>query len=161
MCGSPRGKMSRLRAVSCSLNFDLSTGTPYQKGHPGLSQRRPSVETIGPLSVIASPKNQVRSNTGFESPCSTNGESCRFSPLWSNGPRLHGGNPIGFLPASRGGVYNKSKLGRSAQALNEALKRRLAQGTGAFITYHLPSVRKPISIPSSPPVPRWFEANPS
>jgi len=25
--------------------------------------------------------NQVISNTGFESPCSTNGESCRFSPL--------------------------------------------------------------------------------
>jgi len=24
---------------------------------------------------------QVISNTGFESPCSTNGESCRFSPL--------------------------------------------------------------------------------
>ncbi|MEE8074735.1 MAG: hypothetical protein V3T60_03825, partial [Candidatus Binatia bacterium] len=42
--------------------------------------------------------------TGFESPCSTNGASCRFSPLWSNGPRLHGGNPIGFVPASRGGV---------------------------------------------------------
>ena len=25
--------------------------------------------------------NQVISNTGFESPCSTKGESCRFSPL--------------------------------------------------------------------------------
>ncbi len=49
--------------------------------------------------------NRVISNTGFESPCSTKGESCCFSPLWSNGPRLHGGNPIGFVPASRGGVY--------------------------------------------------------
>ncbi len=29
-------------------------------------------------------------------------------PLWSNGPLLHGGNPIGFVPASRGGVYIKS-----------------------------------------------------
>jgi hypothetical protein len=37
------------------------------------------------------------------------GESYRFSPLWSNGPRLHGGNPIGFVPASRVGVYIKSK----------------------------------------------------
>ncbi|MEE9550938.1 MAG: hypothetical protein V3W08_11145, partial [Candidatus Binatia bacterium] len=52
--------------------------------------------------------NQVISNTGFESPCSTKGESFRFSPLWSNGPRLHGGNPIGFVPASRGGAYIKS-----------------------------------------------------
>ena len=25
--------------------------------------------------------NQFISNTGFESPCSTKGESCRFSPL--------------------------------------------------------------------------------
>jgi hypothetical protein len=25
--------------------------------------------------------------------------------LWSNGPRLHGGNLIGFVPTSRGGVY--------------------------------------------------------
>ncbi len=54
--------------------------------------------------------NQIISNTGFESPCSTNGASCRFSPLWSNGPRLHGGNPIGFVPASRGGVYIESKF---------------------------------------------------
>ncbi len=36
------------------------------------------------------------------------GESCRFSPLWSKGPRLHGGNPIGYVPASRGGVYIES-----------------------------------------------------
>ncbi len=42
--------------------------------------------------------NQIISNTGFESLCSTNGASCRFSPLWSNGPRLHGGNPIGLVP---------------------------------------------------------------
>ena len=103
--------------------------------------------------------NQVISNTGFESPCSTKGESYRFSPLWSeaprapargflirmaelfvafsppslrlrraffafhprpsgrgilakesNGPRLHGGNPIGFVPASRGGVAIESYL---------------------------------------------------
>ncbi len=47
---------------------------------------------------------------GFESPCSTNGESCRFSPLWSNGLRLHGGNPIGFVPASRGRVYIESSV---------------------------------------------------
>ncbi len=53
--------------------------------------------------------SQVISNTGFEFPCSTNGESYRFSPLWSNGPRLHGGNPIGFVPASRGGIYIESK----------------------------------------------------
>jgi len=101
--------------------------------------------------------NQVISNTGYESPCSTKGKSCRFSPLWSkgphapargfllrmaelsvafsppslrllrafiaipprpsgrgilakesNGPLLHGGNPIGFVPASRGGVYIES-----------------------------------------------------
>jgi len=43
--------------------------------------------------------NQVISNTGFESPCSTKGESCRFSPLEI---------PIGFVPASRGGVYIES-----------------------------------------------------
>ncbi len=53
--------------------------------------------------------NQVISNTGFESPCSTKGKSCRFSPpLWSNGSRLRGGNPIDFVPASRGGVYIES-----------------------------------------------------
>jgi hypothetical protein len=52
-------------------------------------------------------RNQVISNTGFESPCLTKGKSCRVSPLWSNGPQLHGGIPIGFLPASRGGVYIK------------------------------------------------------
>jgi len=50
-------------------------------------------------------KNQVISNTGFESPWLTKGESCHFFPLWSNGPQLHGGNSIGFVPASRGGVY--------------------------------------------------------
>ncbi|MFB3121789.1 MAG: hypothetical protein ACE10H_06335, partial [Candidatus Binatia bacterium] len=51
-------------------------------------------------------------------PRSTKGKSYRFFPLWSHGPRLHGGNPIGpstllrmvslsnhFVPASRGGVY--------------------------------------------------------
>jgi hypothetical protein len=52
--------------------------------------------------------DQVISNTGFESPCSTNEESCRFSPQWSNGPRLHGGNPIGLVPASRGGIARNS-----------------------------------------------------
>ncbi len=31
--------------------------------------------------------NQVIPNTGFESPCSTKEESCRFSPLWSEAPR--------------------------------------------------------------------------
>ncbi len=29
-------------------------------------------------------------------------------PLWSNGPQLHGGNPIGFVPASKAGVYIES-----------------------------------------------------
>ena len=57
------------------------------------------------IAVGAEADNQVISDTGFESPCPTKGESYRFSPLWSNGPRLHGGNPIGFVPASRGGVY--------------------------------------------------------
>ncbi len=66
--------------------------------------------------------NQVISNTGFESSCSIKGESYRFSPLWSNGPRLHGGNPIGpstllrmvslsnyfVLASTRGGVYIES-----------------------------------------------------
>jgi len=61
--------------------------------------------------------NQVISTTGFESPCLTKGESCRFSPLWSNGPQLHGGNPIGFVPASRGGVYIKSKTHRAFACL--------------------------------------------
>jgi hypothetical protein len=60
---------------------------------------------ISAFPVVNSSINQVISNTGFESPCSTKEESCRFSPLWSNGPRLHGGNPIGFVPASRSGVY--------------------------------------------------------
>ena len=41
---------------------------------------------------------------GFHTPWSTKGKSCRFSPLWSNGPRLHGGNPIGAVPAASRGV---------------------------------------------------------
>ena len=38
--------------------------------------------------------NQVISNTGFESPCSTKGESYRFSPL----------ETLGFVPAASRGV---------------------------------------------------------
>jgi hypothetical protein len=38
---------------------------------------------------------QVISNTGFESPSATKGESCRVSHLRSNEPQLHGRNPIG------------------------------------------------------------------
>ncbi len=33
------------------------------------------------LVILNEVKNQVISNTGFESPCSTKGENCRFSPL--------------------------------------------------------------------------------
>ncbi len=72
-------------------------------------------------------KNQVISNTGFESPCSTKGESCRFSPLWSNGPQLHGGNPIGFVPASRGGFYIKSKANSKWKA--QQLKKHTNRGS--------------------------------
>jgi len=54
--------------------------------------------------------NQVISHTGFDSPCATNGGSFRIYPRWSNGPRLHGGTPIGFVPASMGVVYIESIL---------------------------------------------------
>jgi hypothetical protein len=79
--------------------------------------------------------NQVISNVGFESPRSTKGESCRFSPLWSNGPQLHGGNPIGpstllrmvslsnhFVAASRGGIYIKLKGKVESQDIGEVLE---------------------------------------
>ncbi len=32
-------------------------------------------------------------------------KSYRFSPLWSNEPRLHGGTPISFTPAASRGGY--------------------------------------------------------
>jgi hypothetical protein len=35
------------------------------------------------------------------------GKSYRFSPLWSNGPQLHGGNPIGNVPAPSRGIIIK------------------------------------------------------
>jgi hypothetical protein len=35
------------------------------------------------------------------------GKSYRFSPLWSNGSQLHGGNPIGNVPAPSRGVVIK------------------------------------------------------
>ena len=38
--------------------------------------------------------NQVISNSRFESPCSTKGENCRFSPLWSE---AHRATARGFL----------------------------------------------------------------
>jgi hypothetical protein len=66
-------------------------------------------------------KIQVISNTGVKSPCSTKGESYRFSPRWSNGPQLHGGNPIGFVPAPRGGVYIKSMVVINLKLLHEKL----------------------------------------
>ncbi len=34
-----------------------------------------------PRQAARYPNNQIISNTGFESLCSTKGESCRFSPL--------------------------------------------------------------------------------
>ncbi len=79
---------------------------------------------------------QVISITGFESPCSTTGESCRFSPLWCNGPRLHGGNPIGFVPASRGGVYIELSSGSHSApivSVGSGLVTRALLETG----YHL------------------------
>jgi len=39
------------------------------------------------------------------------GRAAASPPLWSNGPRLHGGNPIGFVPAARGGVYIELAIG--------------------------------------------------
>jgi hypothetical protein len=42
---------------------------------------------------------QILSNTGFESPCSTKEGELPLLPF---------GNPIGFVPASRGGVYIES-----------------------------------------------------
>ncbi len=44
--------------------------------------------------------NQIISTTGFHTPWSTKGKSCRFSPLWSNGLRLQEGTPIGAVPAA-------------------------------------------------------------
>ncbi len=41
--------------------------------------KTPSV--ICPRQAAGDPDNQIISNTGFESPCSTKGESFRFSPL--------------------------------------------------------------------------------
>ena len=49
--------------------------------------------------------NQVISNTGFESP---HGDSFPVFDQMGELPLLPFGNPIGFVPASRGGVYIKS-----------------------------------------------------
>ena len=77
------------------------------------------------LVILNEVKNQVISNTRFESPCSTKEERYRFSPLWSNGPRLHGGNPIGFVTASRGGVYIESKCSGQLQRRDSSLSLRM------------------------------------
>ncbi len=49
--------------------------------------------------------------TGVSNPVfDQEGELPLLPPLWSNGPQLHGGNPLGFVPASRGRVYIESKI---------------------------------------------------
>ncbi len=85
----------------------VAAGDPCSEGSPrspkyqewrGCNRHLPRSDTI-----------KLYRTRGLKPPCSTKGESCRFSPLWSNGPRLPFGNPIGFVPASRGGVYIESK----------------------------------------------------
>jgi len=49
--------------------------------------------------VIPFPGNQVISSTGFESPCSTKRGELPLLPF---------GNPIGYVPTSRGGVFIES-----------------------------------------------------
>ncbi len=51
--------------------------------------------------------NLIISTTGFQIPWLTKGKSYRFSPLWSNGPRLHGGNLIGKVSAASHGIIIK------------------------------------------------------
>ena len=71
--------------------------------------------------------HQVISNTGFKSPCLTKGESYRISPLWSNGPQLHGGTPIGFVPASKGGVYIELSPAKEVLTMDWGMKNRFAR----------------------------------
>ncbi len=40
---------------------------------------------------------------GFKPRVRPKGRAAASPPLWSNGPRLHGGIPIGFVPASKAG----------------------------------------------------------
>jgi hypothetical protein len=54
--------------------------------------------TLSPSKGVSA-VNQIISNTGFESPCSTKGGELPLLPF---------GYSIGFVPASRGGVYIKS-----------------------------------------------------
>ncbi len=53
-------------------------------------------------SIFSRAPNQVISNTGFESPCSTNGESRRFSPLET---------PSALLPPQEAGFTLNQVIG--------------------------------------------------
>ncbi len=72
------------------------------------------------------------------------GRAAASPPLWSNGPRLHEGNPIGpstllrmvslsnhFVPASRGGVYIKSMQLGFCRALQRG---KLGSNVGSGLT---------------------------
>jgi len=58
-----------------------------------------------PRRAAENPNNQVISHTGFESPCSAQGTIQETIYEVGELPLLHFGYPIGFVPASRDGVY--------------------------------------------------------
>ena len=53
---------------------------------------------------MSCPRESRYIDHGIQTPWLTIGKSYRFSPPVGNGPRLHGGNPIGNVPAADSGV---------------------------------------------------------
>jgi len=65
-----------------------------------VDRREKADGSIQPAGIM--PDNQVISNTGFESPCSTKGVSCRFSPLET---------PSALCPPQEAGFTLNEKFG--------------------------------------------------
>jgi len=81
---TPRGKSSFIRFPKPKFNgkFQICLGSFSSNATgPGYPFKFPFSRCLGWSHDQWRMANQVISNTVFESPCSTKGESCRFSPL--------------------------------------------------------------------------------
>ena len=90
--------------------------------------------TIAALFLISKLKsNQVISNTGFESPCSTKGKSCRFSPLET---------PLALCPPQEAGF-----------TLNQIINEFISSWTSDIARHHS---GRALPIAVNRPLPRWL-----
>jgi len=69
--------------------------------------------------------NQIISNTGFESPCSTNGASCRFSPLETPSALCQ--------PQEAGFTLNLMVIVLSVDDKQKLVNEALATGVSGFV----------------------------